>query len=102
MLYQLTVDGTPPGGVLDATGRPIDGDGDGSAGGDFVRVFGREILAGPSRPVPRARVEASRAAAVGRGHRGPVSPAIRGPGGDLNPSAVDAVLGAVVVRRRRR
>ena len=100
--YQLTVDGTPPGGVLDATGRPIDGDGDGQPGGDFVRAFGREILAGPSRPAAPARVEASRPAAVGRGHRGPVSPAIGGPGGDLNPSAVDAVLGAIAGRRRRR
>jgi uncharacterized repeat protein (TIGR01451 family) len=88
--YELVVSGTPPGGVRDASGRLIDGNGDGQPGSNFVRVFGRGILAGPSRP-----------AAPGRGHRGPVSPAIGGPGGALSPSAVDAVLGAIAVRQRR-
>ena len=47
--FRLTVLGTPPGGLTGAGGTPIDGDGDGLPGGDFLAVFGPEILSLPRR-----------------------------------------------------
>ena len=47
--YMLTVNGTSPTGVSGASGVLLDGDGDGQPGGNYVRTFGREILAGPNR-----------------------------------------------------
>jgi uncharacterized repeat protein (TIGR01451 family) len=44
--YMLTINASAPNGVRDATGRLLDGDDNGIPGGDFVRVFGRHILAG--------------------------------------------------------
>ena len=46
--YRLTVNGSTPGGVTDASGRLIDGAGTGQPGSDYVRTFGRNILAGPN------------------------------------------------------
>ncbi|WP_165075756.1 DUF11 domain-containing protein [Paludisphaera rhizosphaerae] len=48
------------GGVVDRYGRPIDGDGDGVSGGDYVRVFGPGILTRPQRPTPVPRVTPTR------------------------------------------
>ena len=45
-LYRLTVIGSTPGGVTDASGRFIDGAGTGQPDSDYVRTFGRNILAG--------------------------------------------------------
>ena len=42
--FRLTIRASSPTGVADATGRLLDGDGDGRAGGDFtarIRRFGR-------------------------------------------------------------
>ncbi|CAN5754594.1 hypothetical protein BH23PLA1_BH23PLA1_19060 [soil metagenome] len=47
--FQLVVDGTSPGGLRGVDGLPIDGDGDGQPGGDFVAPFGGEILVLPPR-----------------------------------------------------
>jgi hypothetical protein len=38
---ELTVDGTAPSGLQDVSGRLIDGDGDGIAGGDVVALIRR-------------------------------------------------------------
>ncbi len=56
--HQLIVRGTGEGAITDTNGNVLDGDGDGTAGGDYVANFGREILAGSAkiqRSVLRAR-----------------------------------------------
>jgi hypothetical protein len=61
--YRLTVSG-----LTDATGRPIDGDGNGTPGGNYVRVFGPESLRmapAPTLPAPQV---------VPPGARGPIVP----------------------------
>jgi uncharacterized repeat protein (TIGR01451 family) len=58
--YKLTVNASTPTGVRDASGRLLDGDGDGIPGGDFVRVFGRHILAGKNPRFVRHGVHVSR------------------------------------------
>lgn len=53
--YQLTINGGTPTGLTNALGIPLDGDGDGQAGGRFVSpinwgtLFGRDISS-PGRP----------------------------------------------------
>ncbi|WP_165075326.1 SdrD B-like domain-containing protein [Paludisphaera rhizosphaerae] len=42
--YRITVNGSTPGGVADASGRLIDGAGTNRPGSDYVRTFNRSIL----------------------------------------------------------
>jgi hypothetical protein len=49
--YQLTVVGTPPGGLTATTGTSLDGAGMGQAGTDYVAIFGRETLVRPARGI---------------------------------------------------
>ena len=53
--YRLVVNGSTPTGVAGATGLLLDGRGDGRPGTDFVRTFGKGILAGPNLQAPAAR-----------------------------------------------
>ena len=48
--YHLTVRGTPPGGLTDAAGGPLDGVGDGKAGSDYTAAITRSLLVIPARP----------------------------------------------------
>ncbi len=119
--YMLTVNGTSPTGVTGTTGVLLDGDGDGQPGGNYVRTFGRSILAGPNRsavvrehglvrlaphrptrPVPSSGIRSAHPALTEPRHAGTVSSATRHPGGGLHPSAVDAVLEANSLRHRRK
>jgi uncharacterized repeat protein (TIGR01451 family) len=52
--YRLTVNGSTPGGVADATGRLIDGAGTGQPGSDYVKTFGPEILVNSNPPTTSA------------------------------------------------
>jgi hypothetical protein len=52
-LYQLTVNGTPPGGLTDPFGQFLDGAGNGQAGTNYVKVFDVSILQGPAATPPR-------------------------------------------------
>ncbi len=47
-VYQLTVIGTGAGGLTDRFGYPMDGNGDGRPGGNFVARITRATLAGPA------------------------------------------------------
>jgi uncharacterized repeat protein (TIGR01451 family) len=71
--YVLTVNGMAPSGLISTTGIRLGGTTVGGPGANFVRVFGREILAGPN-----PAVQLSLAAAT---------PAYR-----PSPAAVDAAL----------
>jgi hypothetical protein len=42
--YQVTVNGSAPGGLTDRSGNLIDGDRNGQPGGNFTTTFGREAL----------------------------------------------------------
>lgn len=56
LVYQLTVRGTGPFALTSATGKILDGDGDGVQGGDFVANIDRGTLRGPapvSVPAPQ-------------------------------------------------
>ncbi|WP_435016345.1 choice-of-anchor Q domain-containing protein [Tundrisphaera sp. TA3] len=44
--FRLTLNGMPPGGIADAAGHLLDGDGDGRPGGDFVATFREPAKAG--------------------------------------------------------
>lgn len=68
---QLTIDGTSPSGLQDTTGQLIDGDGNGTAGGNAVAVIRHGVvtlnpvasaLATPSRPSLPARSASHRVA----------------------------------------
>jgi hypothetical protein len=48
VFYQLTVNGTTPNGLTSATGVPLDGQGNGTPGTNYVRRFSGGILAGPA------------------------------------------------------
>jgi 1-phosphatidylinositol phosphodiesterase len=50
--YQIEIVGTAPEGLRDVSGELIDGNGDGSPGGNFVWTFGRDALAGPNQLAP--------------------------------------------------
>ncbi len=54
-MYQLTVNGTTPGGLTSATGVPLDGAGNGTPGTNFVRMFSGGILAGPATALQSAQ-----------------------------------------------
>ena len=43
-MYQLTVNGRPPGGLVSTSGVYLAGNGQGQAGTDYTTTFGREIL----------------------------------------------------------
>ncbi len=47
--FLLTINGTTPGRLTDTFGTPLDGLGNGLPGSNYVRAFGRDVLAGPSR-----------------------------------------------------
>jgi hypothetical protein len=59
--YRLVVNGSTPTGVAGATGLLLDGAGTGQPGSDFVRSFGRKILAGPNRPTSSRAAQKSAA-----------------------------------------
>ena len=46
--YQLTVNGATPNGLTSSTGVPLDGQGNGTPGTNFVSMFGGGILVGPA------------------------------------------------------
>jgi uncharacterized repeat protein (TIGR01451 family) len=117
--YMLTVNGTTPTGVTGTSGLLLDGDDNGQPGGNYVRTFGRGIVAGPNRPAsvrehgivrtsppaPTRPVHFSRArvthsAAGGPGHVHASAP--KHSGGGLHPSAVDAVHEAASSRLGRK
>src|SRR5262249_44653465 len=83
--YLLTVDGQGPDAVADLAGNRLDGDHDGQIGGDYVRRFNRNIIAGkavdlraayetPSRVRMRGSHPSARRLAI------PVVPGHRGAG----------------------
>jgi streptogramin lyase len=47
-VYQLTVVGTPPGGLTSAAGVPLDGVGNGVPGSNYVALVTKDSLAGPA------------------------------------------------------
>ena len=47
-VYQLTVNGTAPGGLVDQQGRLLDGKDNGRPGSNFVSLITRATLAGPA------------------------------------------------------
>jgi uncharacterized repeat protein (TIGR01451 family) len=112
--YQLVVNGTSATGVSDLSGALIDGNGDGVPGGNYVRVFGGEILAGPNRPGSQrghvlahlsqpGQARAVRLSGLPAAPQAPVhhsagmSPASGLAHVVLNPSAVDSALEAIAV-----
>jgi hypothetical protein len=114
--YQLVVNGMRPNGVTSASGALLDGAGNGVPGSNYVRVFGRGILAGPNRPgSPRDQVQVhpsqpghARAIRHAGPHAAHLPPAPAGhstgvssdagvAGVGLNASAVDAALESVLV-----
>jgi uncharacterized repeat protein (TIGR01451 family)/CSLREA domain-containing protein len=58
--YQLTVNGTTPGAVADVAANRLDGNQDGRAGGNFVRRFGLNIIAGTARDLRTSHITLSR------------------------------------------
>ncbi len=46
--HRIVVRGTGPNAVSDTEGNLLDGNADGTAGGDYVEIFGRNILLGPA------------------------------------------------------
>ncbi len=92
--YRLTVNGSTPGGVSDASGRLIDGAGTGQPGSNFVRTFGRNILAGPNPSSTRlAPTRSSRKHSSVTRREAPEEVAI------LDPAAVNQSLAHVNIRR---
>jgi hypothetical protein len=53
--HLLVVSGRGATALTDRAGNPLDGDGDGQAGGDLVRLVNRSTLAGAATNPPRAR-----------------------------------------------
>jgi hypothetical protein len=62
--YQLTVIGTPPGGVRDEQGRYLDGTGQGQPGTNYTVTITRRDLAGPQAPRAAKRAAASHSKAA--------------------------------------
>jgi uncharacterized repeat protein (TIGR01451 family) len=58
--YVLTINASTPSGVRDTSGRLLDGDGNGIPGGNFVRFFGGNILAGKNLQFIRHKVVSTR------------------------------------------
>jgi hypothetical protein len=111
--YQLVVNGMPPAGLAGPSGVLLDGLGSGVPGSNYVRNFGRGILAGRSRPIarpfhreiehlPSAGPHASRTpprpgrAASERRTEPTRIPVPNGGLVQLPPNAVDAVLATLV------
>jgi uncharacterized repeat protein (TIGR01451 family) len=121
--YKLVVNGSTPTGVASSSGVLLDGAGNGVPGSDYVRVFGREVLAGPNPMDSRhGRVLAhqshpghTRVVLRSGRHAAPPAPAGAGPGAGvssvtgltgggvgLKPSAVDAALESFVMSPKRK
>jgi uncharacterized repeat protein (TIGR01451 family) len=121
--YKLVVNGSTPTGVASSSGVLLDGAGNGVPGSNYVRVFGREVLAGPNpmdsrhgrvlahqshpghtRAVPRSGRHAAPPAPAGAGPGAGVSSVIglTGGGVGLKPSAVDAALESFVMSPKRK
>jgi uncharacterized repeat protein (TIGR01451 family) len=118
--YMLVVNGTSSTGVAGQSGILLDGNGDGVPGGNYVRGFGRDVLAGPNPmdsrrghvlvhrsppghtpPVRLSVTKATHPASAGKHHSDPGSSVARQTRVGLHPSLVDAVLGSIVERPRR-
>ena len=114
--YMLVVNGTSPTGVSGPSGVLLDGAGKGVPGSNYVRHFGREILAGSNRPDGRhgpvpghqsqpARTRAVRLSGLHAAHQAPARarhsagvPSVAGRAPiALNLSAVDAALESFLV-----
>lgn len=63
--YYLVVSTAPPNGLKDLSGNPIDGNGDGQAGGDYTILFGPRTLRLAKAPTLPRPVPAPPAGAVG-------------------------------------
>ena len=123
--YRLVVNGMPLAGLSSTSGVFLDGQGKGVPGTNYVKVFGRSILAGRSIPVgshPRSPATARRdtphahsavrhssiaaprshqLASTAVGERAPATPANAAPA-RLSTDALDAVLESLVSSRRSR
>ena len=66
--YQLTVNGSTPNGLTDTSGVYLGGTRVGELGVNYVRAFGREILAGPN-PIHAIRQTVTRHVPSGPAHR---------------------------------
>ncbi len=74
--YQLTINGNTPGAVADLAGKRLDGNSDGQAGGNLVRRFGPDIIAGTVSDLRASRVTPSQSPVLGsawRARRFPMS-----------------------------
>jgi hypothetical protein len=119
--YRLVVNGMAPDGLASPSGTLLDGAGNGIPGSNYVRVFGRGILAGANRAVsqrghvldhqsqpghPRAvahsRLHAAHRAPAGASHGAGVPSIARVADVGLNPAAVDAALESLMVPPQRR
>jgi hypothetical protein len=112
--YKLVVNGMAPAGLASPSGVLLDGQGNGTPGSDYVRIFGPTILGGPYRRVdprrhheirhlksahPHSSTTPSRSpdAATRRlSERGTQLAVPKGALGQLPAAAVDAVLGTLV------
>jgi uncharacterized repeat protein (TIGR01451 family) len=119
--YRLVVNGMAPDGLSSPSGTLLDGAGNGKPGSNYVKVFGRSILAGANRPasqrgrvlgrqsqpgharaVPHSGQHAAHQAPARTGQRAGV-PSVAGTTGvGLNPVAVDAALESLIVPPQRR
>ncbi len=101
--YRLVVNGSTPTGVAGATGLLLDGNGTGEPGTDFVRTFGKKILAGPNFPDPTAGRVAHHRSLPKTPHVVPhlqTTSSAASTTHALTVSSVDAVLGTVVVPKK--
>jgi uncharacterized repeat protein (TIGR01451 family) len=73
--YVLTINASTPTGVRDASGQLVDGDGNGIPGGNFVRKFNHDILAGKNRQFIQHKLASARPTLH---HRLPALPAHAG------------------------
>jgi hypothetical protein len=116
----LVVNGKSPTGVTSSSGVFLDGAGNGVPGSDYVRVFGREVLAGPNpmdsrrthvvahpsrlSSTPPVRLSLRKAAhpmSAGAHRNGSGSKVVNQATVRLHPSLVDAALEGIDVRSRR-
>jgi len=101
--YRLVVNGSTPTGVAGATGLLLDGNGTGEPGTDFVRTFGKKILAGPNFPDPTAGRVAHHRSLPKTPHvvlHLQTTSSAASTTHALTVSSVDAVLGTVVVPKK--
>jgi hypothetical protein len=119
--YRLVVNGMSPNGLTGSSGVLLDGAGNGVPGSNFVRVFGKGILAGANRPasqlghapghpsppaharaIPHAGRPAAPPAPAGTSPGAGVTPLAGPVGVGLNPSAVDVALESIFVPPHRK